>query len=142
MGIPTNGGRTGRTGYYLFERSLIMSRRKFSREFKLSAVQLVNHQGYSIVEAAKSLGVDPNCIRQWVEKFGQEAGQAPAGDGALQAELRRLRKENARLLMERDILEHFSPTRGGRRMSHKKHKEHKTLFFSVFCVLRGHFSAA
>ena len=81
-----------------------MSRRKFSREFKLSAVQLVNHQGYSIVEAAKSLGVDPNCIRQWVEKFGQEAGQAPTGDGALQAELRRLRKQNARLLMERDIL--------------------------------------
>jgi len=81
-----------------------MSRRKFSREFKLSAVQLVNQQGYSIAEAAKSLGVDPASMRYWVEKFGQEAGQTPTGDGALQAELRRLRKENARLLMERDIL--------------------------------------
>jgi transposase len=81
-----------------------MSRRKFSREFKRSAVQLVNQQGYSIAEAAKSLGVDPNCIRGWIEKFGGDKESAPAGEGAVQAELRRLRKENARLLMERDIL--------------------------------------
>jgi transposase len=81
-----------------------MGRRKFTREFKLSAVQLVNQQGYSIPQAAKSLGVDPNCVRGWVAKFGQEAGTAPSGEGALAAELRRLRKENSRLLMERDIL--------------------------------------
>ena len=81
-----------------------MARRKFTREFKLSAVQLVNQQGYSVPEAAKSLGVDPNCVRGWIEKFGREAGAAPAGEGAMAAELRRLRKENARLLMERDIL--------------------------------------
>src|SRR5438067_655399 len=41
-----------------------MARRKFTREFKMSAVQLVNQQGYSVPEAAKSLGVDPNCVRQ------------------------------------------------------------------------------
>jgi transposase len=81
-----------------------MSRRKFSREFKLSAVQLVHQQGYSIPEAAKSLGVDPGSLRYWIEKLGGEAETAPAGEGAVQAELRRLRKENARLLMERDIL--------------------------------------
>jgi transposase len=81
-----------------------MARRKFTREFKLSAVQLVNQQGYSIPEAAKSLGVDPNCVRYWIEKLGREAGAVPSGEGAVQAELRRLRKENARLLMERDIL--------------------------------------
>jgi transposase len=81
-----------------------MARRKYTREFKLSAVQLVNQQGYSVAEAARSLGVDPNCVRGWVEKFKNEEGVALVGDGALQAELRRLRKENARLLMERDIL--------------------------------------
>jgi transposase len=81
-----------------------MSRRKFTREFKVSAVKLVNEQGYSIPAAAKSLGVDPNCVRGWVGKYGTEAGLAPSGEGAMAAELRRLRKENARLLMERDIL--------------------------------------
>lgn len=81
-----------------------MPRRKFTREFKVSAVKLVNEQGYSISEAARSLGVDSNCVRGWLEKFGAEAGLAPSGEGAMAAELRRLRKENARLLMEREIL--------------------------------------
>jgi transposase len=84
-----------------------MARRKFSREFKLSAVRLVNQQGYSIGQAAKNLGVDPNCVRYWKAQFEGQAdggGVAEAGEGAVQAELRRLRQENARLLMERDIL--------------------------------------
>jgi transposase len=81
-----------------------MPRRKFTREFKVSAVKLVNEQGYSVVEAARSLGVDPNCVRGWIVKFSSEAGLAPSGEGAMAAELRRLRKENSRLLMEREIL--------------------------------------
>ena len=81
-----------------------MGRRRFTREFKLSAVKLVNEQGYSPSEAAKSLGVDPASVRGWVDKFSTEAGVTPTSEGALKAELRRLRKENARLLLERDIL--------------------------------------
>ena len=81
-----------------------MSRRHYSREFKLSAVRLVNLQGYTIVQAAKSLGVARKSIRDWLKELGNEAGLAPTGDGAVQAELRLLRKENARLLMEREIL--------------------------------------
>ena len=79
-----------------------MGRRKFTREFKRSAVQLVNQQGYSVPEAARSLGVDANSLRYWMTKFGDEA--QPAGEGALAAENRRLKKENARLVIERDIL--------------------------------------
>jgi transposase len=64
----------------------------------------VNDLGYSSGEAAPSQGVDPGSVRDWVKKFSSEAGLAPSGEGALAAELRRLRKENARLLMEREIL--------------------------------------
>jgi transposase len=81
-----------------------MARRKFTREFKISAVKLVNEQGYSVSQAARSLGVDPASVTGWVKKYASEAGLAPTGEGALQSELRRLRKENARLLMEREIL--------------------------------------
>jgi transposase len=81
-----------------------MGKRRFTREFKISAVKLVREQGYTAVQAAKSLGVEPASIRDWVEKFSEEAGQAPSGDGALRAEIQRLRKENQRLLMEREIL--------------------------------------
>jgi transposase len=57
-----------------------------------------------VVDAAKSLGVDAHCVRGWLGKFSGEAGLAPSGEGAMAAELRRLRKENARLIMEREIL--------------------------------------
>lgn len=81
-----------------------MGRRVYSREFKLSAVKLVKEQGYTPVEASKSLGVDTTSIRNWLKKFGSEVGGGPTGETALRAELRRLREENKRLLMEREIL--------------------------------------
>jgi transposase len=81
-----------------------MARRKFTREFKESAIRLVNEQGYTILEAAKSLGVDKGSIRNWLKKFGGDKSTTPTGESALQAELRRLREENKRLLMEREIL--------------------------------------
>ena len=81
--------------------------RKYTREFKLSAVRLVNEQGYTVSEAARSLGVDRANVDSWVRKYSAElaaAGVTPTGEGALKAEVQRLRKENARLLMEREIL--------------------------------------
>ena len=80
-----------------------MARRRFTREFKVSAVKLVNEQGYSVAEAAKSLGVDVGSIRDWVKKFSSETGNG-SGEGSLKAQLRRLREENKRLLLEREIL--------------------------------------
>ena len=81
-----------------------MARRKFTREFKLSAVKLVNEQGYSVAQAAKSLGVGSGNVRWWVKTLSDVDGVKPSGEGALAAEIRRLRKENAQLLMEREIL--------------------------------------
>jgi transposase len=81
-----------------------MGRRSFSREFKLSAVQLVQEQGYTVAEAAKSLGVDPGSIRDWVKRLASQAGSGVQSESGLRAELQRLREENKRLLMEREIL--------------------------------------
>jgi len=60
-----------------------MARRRYTREFKVSAVKLVNEQGYSPAEAARSLGVDRARVRQWARKFTEEAGLAPSGEGAI-----------------------------------------------------------
>jgi transposase len=82
-----------------------MAKRTFSLEFKESAVKLVQERGYTVVEAAKSLGIDGNSLRGWLKKFPADATQSGAkGEQALRAEVQRLRKENQRLLLEREIL--------------------------------------
>jgi transposase len=82
-----------------------MSKRSYSREFKVSAVKLVNHEGYTVTEAAGSLGVDPQNIRNWIKEVGEEVGKAPSDEPSrLREELRRVKQENKRLLMEREIL--------------------------------------
>ena len=56
-----------------------MARRKYTREFKVSAVRLVNQQGYSVAEAAKNLGVDPNSVRSVGGAVFVRAGTGPGG---------------------------------------------------------------
>ena len=54
-----------------------MSRRKkYSKEFKLDAVSLVLDQGYSRVEAARSLGLNSNMLGRWVSEQRTDGGQA------------------------------------------------------------------
>jgi transposase len=79
-----------------------MARRTFTLEFKTSAARLVREQGYSVAQAARSLGVDTRSIRDWVAKFTTQP--AATGDADLRQEVERLRAENKRLLMEREIL--------------------------------------
>lgn len=73
--------------------------RRHSREFKEEAVNLVVGQGYSITEAARNLGVNANMLGRWKQEF---EGSAPSVDE--KTELARLRGENKRLRMEREIL--------------------------------------
>lgn len=83
------------------------ARRSYTREFKLAAVRLISVQGYSFAEAARSLDVGENLLRTWKQKLDAEGDQAFPGHGQLpplEEEVRRLRAENKRLQMERDIL--------------------------------------
>jgi transposase len=82
-------------------------RRIYTREFKLEAVKLVTEMGYSVAEAARSLGLHENLIRSWKQAFQEQGQQAFPGQGKLspfEEDNRRLRVENKRLQAERDIL--------------------------------------
>ena len=83
------------------------TRRQFSREFKLEAVRLVKERGVSVAQASRDLDVHENVLRKWTREATAEPQQAFPSLGVMrpeQAELDRLRKENAKLKMERDLL--------------------------------------
>ena len=100
-------------------------RRSFTDDYKWQAVDLVASSGRSIGSVAKELGLRDSVLRRWVEQRGarleptaatrRSTTQAalPSADQA--AEIARLRQENERLRMEKDILKKsiaiFSGTR-------------------------------
>jgi transposase len=67
-------------------------------------VSLVTEQGYSNAEAARNLGINDNLLRTWRKKYAAEEHGEPAMSETEVEELRRLREENRRLRLERDIL--------------------------------------
>lgn len=83
------------------------TRRNYTKEFKADAVGLVVEQGYSSAEVGRRLGVSENNVNRWVRQYRDKTESASA-DGLtreqLETELKRLRKENKRLEMEREIL--------------------------------------
>ena len=83
------------------------TRRTYTAEFKTEAVKLVTEQGYSVAEAARSLGVSENLIRNWKQARHDQGEQAFPGQGPLspfEAEVQRRRADNKRLVAERDLL--------------------------------------
>ncbi len=83
------------------------TRKKYSKEFKLDAVSLVTDQGYTRIEAARSLDINANMLGRWVKEQQADDGQAFRGNGKLtpeQEELRNLKAQVKRLQMEKDIL--------------------------------------
>ena len=83
------------------------ARRQFSREFKLGAVRLVKDRGVAVAQAARDLEVHENVLRKWMREQAADPQQAFPGKGLMkpeQAEIERLKKEVAKLRMERDIL--------------------------------------
>jgi transposase len=84
-------------------------RRAFTEEFKRQAVQLLHErraQGVSVTQIGRELDVKPDQLREWARKLAaQEGGLAAAGVvETSDQELKRLRRENARLKEEQAFL--------------------------------------
>jgi transposase len=81
------------------------TRRRFDPEFRAGAVRIVLETGKPIAQVARDLGVNEGTLGNWVN---QSKAAAERGNGGLseteREELARLRRENAELAMERDVL--------------------------------------
>ncbi len=84
-----------------------MTRRSFTREFKLEAVRLVSERGLSVSQAARDLDIHENVLRKWVRQYRDDPAHAFPGAGQMkpeQAEVAQLKNEIRKLKAERDIL--------------------------------------
>ena len=84
------------------------SDRKYTPEFRQSAVKQVLDGGRSMPSVARSLEMSPKTLANWVlrARKGQPLARPLAGTASteLEAEVTRLRQENAKLRLEKEIL--------------------------------------
>ena len=83
------------------------TRRTYTREFKIEAVQLLQRSGKTQREIADELGVSSSSLARWKRKYGEEGEEAFPGHGNLTPEkerIRQLEREAEILRQERDIL--------------------------------------
>jgi len=83
-------------------------RKKYTKEFKLDAISLVLDQGYTRIEAAKSLEINTTMLGRWIKEHqADDDGQAFRGNGKLnpeQEEIRKLKVQVKQLELEKKIL--------------------------------------
>ena len=72
-------------------------RRSFTTEFKNEAAALVVHQGYSVSEACRSLGIGETALRRWISQLEQERRGVTPRSKALTAEQQRIQELEARI---------------------------------------------
>ena len=80
-----------------------VSKKRFDRDFKISAVKMITEGGHKAAEVARSLGIHQNRLYNWKKKFSDHGDKAFPGKGHL-TELAALRRELREVQMERDIL--------------------------------------
>jgi transposase len=89
-----------------------LPRQVYTSEFRQQAVEMITRDGLGIAEAARRLSLSPKTLTNWVRRA--RGGELPAAVAPrrevteAEAELSRLRRENAELRMERDILKKAS----------------------------------
>jgi transposase len=97
---------------------MVTTRRFFTDEFKAEAVALLESSGRLLEPIARELGIQPSMLRAWRKRLrrsaeppqpsrSQAAVLLAASDPA--AEIARLKRENERLRMEKEILKMYGP---------------------------------
>lgn len=78
----------------------------YTAEFRESAVKLANETDKSVAQTARELGINENTLHTWINKYSRPIKNAKSvrTDEHLYEELKRLKKEVARLTEERDLL--------------------------------------
>jgi transposase len=82
------------------------TRRRYTREFKVEAVRLAVERRVTVTQAARELNLHANVLRSWVRAYRADPKHAFPGVGQQApeaAEVTQLRREVARIKMERDI---------------------------------------
>jgi transposase len=82
---------------------MAMERRRFDQEFREGAVRIVRETGRPIARVARELGINEGTLANWVAKDRRAQGEGALSENERE-ELERLRRENAELAMERDVL--------------------------------------
>ncbi len=84
---------------------------KYDKSFKEEAVRLALTSTQSISQTARDLGIKENTLYNWISVAKNKPSESTSENGSkvnLVEELNRLRKENARLKEEREILKKFA----------------------------------
>ena len=81
-----------------------MKKGKFTKVFKEQTVKLVIEQGLSLAEASSDVGVGLSTLSKWVQIFKKTNPSLTTLKEDESVELKRLRRENTLLKMERDLL--------------------------------------
>lgn len=79
-------------------------RRAYDEEFKREAVRLTFEPDRTVAGVARDLGMNENNLWRWRKQFGESEATSTGSDESTEAELKRLRRQLARVTEERDIL--------------------------------------
>jgi transposase len=86
-----------------------ITRKKYSKQFKLDAIQMYENGEKSMAQVERELGITVGLLAKWREELLQAKDQKDAfpGNGNLpdsEARIRQLERENAQLRQEKEIL--------------------------------------
>jgi transposase len=83
-----------------------MQRRQFTEEFKREALKLARQPGANKAAIARDLGIGANLLSRWARELDGESASSRSSksDAVSSQEYERMRRELAKVKMERDIL--------------------------------------